>query len=105
MKVDSTYARFDANRQQQYYAGTHLAYYPNVLKERATVVHEVENGIFKRYLEKANGQRDLISTSTTREKQFLALRQENHHREELFQQLNYKNGVHYSVSNALHFSL
>ena len=105
MKVDGIYACFDANRQQQYYAGTHLAYYPNVLKERAVVINEFENGIFKRYLEKANGQRDLISTSTTREKQFLALRQENHNREELFQQLNYKNGVHYSVSNALHFLL
>ncbi|MEK4423578.1 hypothetical protein [Solibacillus sp. FSL K6-1523] len=105
MKVDGTYARFDANRQQQYYAGTHLAYYPNVSKERAVVINEFENGIFKRYLEKANGQRDLISTSTTREKQFLALRQENHNREELFQQLNYKNGVHYSMSNALRFLL
>ncbi|ATP38617.1 hypothetical protein CSE16_00320 [Solibacillus sp. R5-41] len=105
MKVDSTYARFDANRQQQYYAGTHLAYYPNVLKERAIVINKFENGIFKRYLEKANGQRDLISTSTTREKQFLALRQEHRNREELLQQLNYKNGVHYSVSNALHFLL
>lgn len=105
MKVERTYARFDANRQQQYYAGTHLANYPNVLKERAVVIKEFENGIFKRYLEKANGQRDLISTSTTREKQFLALRQENHNREELLQQLNYKNGVHYSMSNALHFLL
>lgn len=105
MKVDGTYTRFDANRQQQYYAGTHLAYYPNMLKERAVVINEFENGIFKRYLEKANGQRDLISTSTTREKQFLALRQENHNREELLQQLNYKNGVQYSMSNALHFLL
>lgn len=105
MKVDSTYARFDANRQQQYYAGTHLAYYPNVLKERAMVINEVENGIFKRYLEKENGQRDLISTSTTREKQFLALRQEHRNREELLQQLNYKNGVHYSVSHTLQLLL
>ncbi len=102
LKIDTTISTPDAYRQQQYYAGTHLAHYPNKLsKQRNEVVSKFENGIFKRYLEKPNGQRDLILTSTTREKQFLKLRQEHQNREELFQRLNYKHGVHYSVQHSL----
>lgn len=41
-----------------------------------------------------------MSTSTTREKQFLSLREQHHNREELFQHLNYNNGVHYSARTA-----
>lgn len=100
MRVDSIVTTPDAYRQQQYYAGTHLAYYPNPSKERAEAIPKFENGIFKRYLEKPNGQRQLMSTSTTREKQFLSLREQHHNREELFQRLNYNNGVHYSARTA-----
>lgn len=97
LKVDRTTTTPDAYRQQQYYAGTHLAYYPDLSKERATTITKFENGIFKRYLEKQNGQRELVSFSTTREKQLLELREEHRNREELLQRLNYASGVHYSV--------
>lgn len=103
LKVDSITSTPDAYRQHQYYAGTHLAYYPNLSEERAMAISKFENGIFKRYLEKPNGQRDLISASTTREKQFLHLRQDHRNREELFQRLNYANGVHYSIQHAHSF--
>ena len=105
IKVDAIVSTPDAYRQQQYYAGTHLAHYPNLSKERVTVVSKFENGIFERYLEKSNGQRDLILTSTTREKQFLELRQEHRNREELLQRLNYTNGVHYSAQHSLKYLL
>ena len=101
LKISATVSTPDAYRQQQYYAGTHLAYYPNYSEERAKSISEFENGIFKRYLEKANGQRDLTMTSTTREKQFLELRNEHRNREELLQRLNYQNGVHYSVQHSI----
>ncbi|MEK4626723.1 MAG: hypothetical protein ABS944_15450 [Solibacillus sp.] len=101
LKVDSIVSTPDAYRQHQYYAGTHLVHYPNLSQERTQIIPKFENGIFKRYLEKPNGQRDLISTSTTREKQFLSLRQEHHNREELLQRLSYNNGVHYSAQNSL----
>lgn len=101
LRIDAISSTPDAYRQQQYYAGTHLAHYPNPLKNRVQIIPTFENGIFKRYLEKPNGQRNLISSSTTREKQFLALRQEHRNREELFQRLNYKNGVHYSIQHNL----
>ncbi|MGN7478896.1 hypothetical protein ACTHOQ_13685 [Solibacillus silvestris] len=101
LKVDRVTSTPDAYRQQQYYAGTHLAFYPNLLKERDVAISKFENGIFKRYLEKPNGQRDLISASTTREKQLLGLRQEHRNREELFQRLNYSGGVHYSVQQTI----
>ena len=101
MRVTAVTTTPDAYKQQQYYAGTHLAMYPNLLTEqRAIVVTEVENSIFKRYLEKANGQRDLLTTSSTREKMFLEKRIEHQIREELMQRLNYMNGVHYSAANA-----
>lgn len=101
LRVDAIVSTPDAYRQQQYYAGTHLAHYPNYATERAEVVSKFENGIFKRYLEKPNGQRDLTMFSTTREKQFLALRLEHRNREELLQRLNYRNGVHYSVQHSI----
>ncbi len=101
LKISATVSTPDAYRQQQYYAGTHLAHYPNYSEERAKSISKFENGIFKRYLEKANGQRDLTMTSTTREKQFLELRNEHRNREELLQQLNYQNGVHYSVQHSI----
>lgn len=101
LKVDHITSTPDAYRQQQYYAGTHLALYPKPSKERAVAISKFENGIFKRYLEKSNGQRDLILASTTREKQLLNLRQEHRNREELFQRLNYSNGVHYSVHQSI----
>lgn len=101
LKVDQITSTPDAYRQQQYYAGTHLALYPKPSEERAVAISKFENGIFKRYLEKPNGQRDLISASTTREKQFLNLRQEHRNREELFQRLNYSSGVHYSVHQSI----
>ena len=98
LKVSSTVSTFDAYRQQQYYAGTHLVHYPiQPSKQRDESISKFENGIFKRYLEKPNGQRDLVLASTTREKQLLALRQEHQNREELLQRLNYQNGVHYSA--------
>lgn len=100
VRVDRITSTPDAYRQHQYYAGTHLAYYPDLSKERSTVISKFENGIFKRYLEKPNGQRDLVSASTTREKQLLAKREEHSNREELLQRLNYLNGVHYSVQQS-----
>lgn len=103
LKVDATVSTPDAYRQQQYYAGTHLVHYSKQsLKQRDEGISKFENGIFKRYLEKPNGQRDLVLTSTTKERQFLALRQEHQHREELLQRLNYQNGVHYSAQHSLH---
>lgn len=100
VRVDRITSTPDAYRQQQYYAGTHLAYYPDLSKERSTAISKFENGIFKRYLEKPNGQRDLVSASTTREKQLLEMREEHRSREELLQRLNYSNGVHYSVQQS-----
>lgn len=101
LKVNAIVSTPDAYRQQQYYAGTHLAYYPNYSKERDQVISKFENGIFKRYLEKPNGLRDLTMMSTTREKQFIQLRNEHRNREELLQRLNYQNGVHYSVQHSI----
>lgn len=55
LKVDAIVSTPDAYRQQQYYAGTHLAYYPDSTEQRARAISKFENGIFKRYLEKPNG--------------------------------------------------
>ena len=102
LKISSTISTPDAYRQQQYYAGTHLAHYPiQSSKQRDESISKFENGIFKRYLEKPNGQRDLVLFSTTKERQFLDLRQQHRNREELLQRLNYQNGVHYSAQHAL----
>lgn len=98
MRVERVTVTPDTLRQQQFYAGEHLAYYPRPLQDRATVVTKVENGIFRRYLEKESGLRDLLSTSSTKEKQFLEKRLDHGSREELMQRLNYSNGVHYATN-------
>ena len=98
MRVEGTMTTPNALKQQQYYAGTHLALYPKPTKQRAEVVTEVENGIFRRFLEKESGLRDLMTTSTTKEKQFLQKRHQHADREELMQRLNYSNGVHYATT-------
>jgi hypothetical protein len=99
MRVNNITSRKDAYRQTQYYAGEHLAYYydPTALKNRPKSVIEDESGIFTRYLEKKNGQRQLVSQSSTKERMFLEKRQQHARNEELLQRLNYKNGVHYSA--------
>lgn len=99
MRISSTIATPDAYRQTQYYAGEHLAYYynPTALENRPRVRTEVENGIFTRYLEKESGLRDMISTSSTKQAYFLDKRQKHADTEELFQRLQYQNGVHYSA--------
>lgn len=103
MRVDATTSTPDAYRQNQYYAGTHLAIYDQTsTQNQATVIKKFENGIFKRYLEKSNGQRDLLSTSSTPEKVFLEKRIEHGNREEMLQRLNYKDGAHYSVANSFY---
>ena len=100
MRVNNISSKTDAYRQTQYYAGEHLAYYydPTALKNRPKSVIKEANGIFTRYLEKENGQRLLVSQSTTKERMFLEKRQQHAYNEELFQRLNYKNGVHYSAT-------
>ncbi|MEO4055550.1 hypothetical protein [Solibacillus sp. CAU 1738] len=102
MRVNAISHTPDAYKQSQFYAGTHLVPY-EISLQRAQVITEVEKGIFTRYLEKANGQRDMLTTSSTKEKVFLAQRNEHRDREELMQRLNYKNGVHFSVTNKIHF--
>lgn len=99
MRVTDVTTNADAYRQSQFYAGEHLAYYydPTALKNRPKSVMKDANGIFTRYLEKENGQRLLVSQSSTKERVFLNKRQQFAKNEELLQQLNYKNGVHYSV--------
>ncbi|MER1998750.1 MAG: hypothetical protein ABS882_03175 [Lysinibacillus sp.] len=100
MRVNNISTNKDAYRQTQFYAGEHLAYYydPTALKNRPKSIIKDANGIFTRYLEKVNGQRQVVSQSTTKEKIFLEKRQQHAHNEELFQRLNYKNGVHYSAT-------
>ncbi|MER2109069.1 MAG: hypothetical protein ABS949_19250 [Solibacillus sp.] len=98
MRVERVISTPNALKQQQYYAGTHLALYPQPSQQRAEVVTEVENGIFRRYLEKESGLRDLLTTSSTKEKQFLEKRQQHANREEMLQRLNYSNGVHYATT-------
>ena len=99
MKISQIPSTFDAYKQNRQYAGEHLAYYynPTDIKNRPQVITEVENGIFTRYLEKANGQRDMLTTSSTKEKMFLEKRLKHASQEELLQRLNYVNGVHYSA--------
>lgn len=103
MKVNRVTTTPDAYRQSQFYSGEHLAYYynPTDPKNRANVVTKVENGIFVRYLEKESGQRDLLTTSSTKHKQHLEKSLEHTAREELMQKLNYMNGVHYSAANPI----
>lgn len=104
MRVESVTQTPDTLRKHVYYAGTHLVNYdPTHYKNRAEVVTIVENGVFEKFLEKANGQLDLMFTTSTREKQFLAKRLQHSTTEELFQRLNYIHGVHFSKANQLHF--
>lgn len=98
MRVDSIYRTPDAYKKSQFYAGTHLSPYRD-LPKRGQVITEVEKGIFTRYLEKESGLRDLLTTSSTTEKVFLKQRNAHRDREELLQQLNYTNGIHYSVAH------
>lgn len=100
MRVTKITSSIDAYRQSRFYAGEHLAYYydPTALKNRPKSVIEDEIGIFTRYLEKENGQRQLLSQSSTKERVFLEKRLQHAQNEELFQRLNYKNGVHYSAA-------
>lgn len=101
MEVSRIPSTFNAYKQNRQYAGEHLAYYynPTDIKNRPQVVTEVETGIFTRYLEKANGQRDMLTTSSTKEKVFLEKRLQHADQEELLQRLNYLNGVHYSAAH------
>lgn len=100
MRVTNITSNTDAYRQSQFYAGEHLTYYydPTALKNRSKTVIKDANGIFTRYIEKENGQRQLVSQATTKERQFLEKRKQHAQNEELFQQLNYINGVHYSAA-------
>ena len=104
MRVERVTSTPDAYRKTQYYAGEHLAYYynPTAIKNRPQVITEVENGIFTRYLEKVNGQRDMLTTSSTKEKMFLEKREQYAKQEELLQRLNYMNGIHYSAAHKLY---
>lgn len=99
MKVSHTMATPDSYRQSQFYSGEHLAYYynPTAIENRPQVRKKVENGIFTRYLEKENGLRDLISTSSTKQAYYIGKRQQHADTEELLQRLQYKNGIHYSA--------
>ncbi|MEK4227904.1 hypothetical protein [Solibacillus sp. FSL H8-0538] len=104
MRVLLATSTSESFRSNNYNARTHFAIYdPTSLENRATVVTKFENGIYKRYLEKANGQRDLLIASSTREKMFLEKRIKHANREEMMQRLNYTNGVHYSTINNIFF--
>lgn len=107
IKVSSIHTTPDAYRQSQFYAGEHLAYYynPTATENRAHVVTDVENGIFIRKLEKESGLQDILSMSSTKGKQFIEKSRQHASREELMQQLNYVNGVHYSATNQLYKQL
>ncbi|MGM9950756.1 MAG: hypothetical protein ACI33P_11540 [Lysinibacillus sp.] len=100
MRVGRVNINSNAYKQTQFHAGEHLAYYyvPIDSKNRPHVQTEVENGIFTRYLENYNGQRDLLTASSTKERMFMEGRQEHADREELMQRLNYTNGMHYSAA-------
>ena len=100
MRVERADINSNAYKQTQFHVGEHLAYYDNPIdrKNRPQVHTEVESGIFTRYLEKHNGQRSLLTTSSTKERMFMERRQEHADREELMQRLNYTNGMHYSAA-------
>ena len=96
MRVGRVNINSNAYKQTQFHAGEHLAYYDR--KNRPQFYTEVEDGIFTRYLEKPNGQRDLLTASSTKEEMFMERRQEHADLEELMQRLNYTNGMHYSAA-------
>jgi hypothetical protein len=99
MRVERANANTDSYRQTQYYAGEHLAYYydPTAIKNRPRITTEDESGIFIRYIEKENGQRQRLWQSTTKQQQYFEARTKQAESEELLHRLNYKNGVHYSA--------
>lgn len=104
MRVNRIVSSNDSLNPHIYYAGTHLVPYdPTHYSNRAKVKTFVEDGVFEKYLEKANGQLDLMVTSSTKERIFLEKRIEHTNREELFQRLNYISGVHYSQKNRIHY--
>ena len=97
VRVSNITSSYDTMKQHMYYAGTHLVNYdPTHYKKRATVTTEIENGVIEKFLEKPNGQRDLMFFNTTDERMFLKKRIQHQNREELLQRLNYITGVHYS---------
>ena len=103
MRVCHPSSMFDIYKQNCQSVRQHLVhrYDHTDIKNRPQVVTEVENGIFTRYLEKVNGQRDLLTTSSTKEKMFLEKRLKHATQEELLQRLNYINGVHCSILHRL----
>lgn len=104
MRVNRIISSNDSLNPHIYYAGTHLVPYdPTHFRNRAKVKTVVENGVFEKYLEKSNGQMDLMSASSTKERKFLEKRIEHMNQEELFQRLNYISGVHYSQKNRIHY--
>ena len=70
---------------------THLAYYPMPSRK----VSEVKEGVFTSYVEKENGQRLITHKLNSKDKIARTKSQDFALREELWQRLNYKNGVHY----------
>ena len=105
MRISGIASSYDTLKRHMYYAGTHLVNYdPTHYKERATVKTEVENGVVEKFLEKPNGQLDLMFSNTTDERMFLKKRIQHQNREELLQRLNYITGVHYSQSNKINQS-
>ena len=104
MRVNPIVSSNDSLNPHIYYAGTHLVPYdPTHYRNRAKVKTVIEDGVFEKYLVKANGQLDLMSMSSTKERKFLEKRKEHMDREELFQRLNYISGVHYSQKNKIRF--
>ncbi len=99
MRVDRADINSNAYRQTQFHVGEHLAYYhkPVDHKSRPQTFAEEENGLFTRYLEKHNHQRDMLTTSSTKERMFREGEQEQADRGELIQRLDYMNGMHYSA--------
>lgn len=70
---------------------THLALYP-----KSRTVNEVKEGVFTSYVETENGQRQITHKLNSKDKIALKKADQFAMREELWQRLNYKNGIHYS---------
>ena len=104
MRVNRVISANDSMKPHVYYAGTHLVHYdPTHYSNRAKGKNVVEKGVFEKYLEKFNGQRDLMFTSSTQERKFLEQSLEHSANEELLQRLNYISGVHYSQRNKVNY--
>lgn len=99
MRVEQITAMPNALRQQQFYAGTHLALYPKISQTSAKVTEENENNTFKHHLEQENARQSIYTDPPSKkEKQFLEKRQQHADREEMMQRLIYANGVHYATN-------